>query len=344
MNTRIEPYGQTAAGQEVQRITLEDGLLVQVLTFGAVIERLEAPDRAGRRENVVLGLQTVEDYAKRSPHFGAMTGRYAGRIGGARFTLDGTEYLLPRNDGDNSLHGGPAGFGRRLWTVERADEASVTLSYVSADGEAGYPGTLRTLLTYTVEGATLRLDYEASTDRPTVLNLTNHSYFNLAGEGSGDVFGHELQIDADEVLEQDAASIPTGRMLAVGSTPFDFRTKRRIGDRVREAHEQILFGLGYDQCFVLQGAGFRRIATVWEDGSGRVMEVRTDQPAVQLYTGNKLTGALHGPSGRTYRSGDAVCLETQHFPDSPNHPSFPSTVLRPGEVFRSRTEYAFSAQ
>ncbi|MBV8915223.1 MAG: galactose mutarotase [Acetobacteraceae bacterium] len=343
MSSTIEEFGATEDGRNVQLVTLEDGLRAQLLTIGAAIQTLEVPDRAGQPANVVLGLRTAADYAKRSPHFGAVAGRYAGRIRRGRFVLDGAEHQLPQNDGVNSLHGGPAGFGRQVWQIEDADPRSVSLSYLSPDGEAGYPGTLWTRLTYRVEGTTLRLDYEATTDRATVLNLTNHSYFNLAGEGSSDVFAHELQIEADSVLEQDAQSLPTGRMLPVEGTPFDFRTPRRIGERIREAHPQVLFGLGYDQCFVLRGEGLRQIATVKDGRSGRVMVVRTDQPGVQLYTANKLTGALAGLSGRTYRSGDALCLETQHYPDSPNQEAFPSTVLRPGDVFRSRTEYTFSA-
>jgi aldose 1-epimerase len=340
MGSGVQAFGTTADGREVQRVTLEGGLRVQVLTIGAAIQTLDAPDRTGRPGNVVLGLATAEDYASRSPHFGAVAGRYAGRIGGARFVLDGAEHRLVANEGPNIRHGGPAGFGRQVWRIERADAASVTLTYLSADGEAGFPGALRTSVTYTVEGMALRIEYAASTDHATVLNLTNHSYFNLAGEGSGDVFGHELQLDGDQVLEQDEASIPTGRMLDVAGTPFDFRTPRLVGERVREPHPQILFGQGYDQCFVLRGDGFRRVATA--RGGSRVMEVWTDQPGLQLYSGNKLTGALHGPAGRTYRSGDGLCFETQHFPDSPNQAAFPSTVLRPGAAFRSRTDYVFS--
>jgi aldose 1-epimerase len=297
----------------------------------------------GRRDNVVLGLTDLETYTTRNPNFGATVGRYAGRIGGARFALDGAEYRLPKNEGENCLHGGIRGFAKRVWRIERATASAATLEYTSADGEEGFPGRLRTRVTFTVDGATLRLAYDAEADRPTVLNLTNHSYFNLAGEGSGDVFGHELRIEADRILELDQHSIPTGAMLEVAGTPFDFRAPHPIGARIRVAHEQILFGLGYDACFVLNGAGMRTAAVVREAGSGRVMTVRTDQPSVQLYTANKLTGALAGPSGRVYRSGDGLCLETQHFPDSPNRPGWPSTMLRPGEVFRSTTEYAFAA-
>lgn len=343
MDAQIEPYGRTSDGKEVQRIILEGGLRAEILTYGGIIARLDAPDRSGRRENVVLGLTDLETYTTKNPNFGATVGRYAGRIGGARFVLDGAEYRLPKNEGENCLHGGFRGFAKRVWRIEQATASAATLEYTSEDGEEGFPGRLRTRVTFAVDGTTLRLTYEAQTDRPTVLNLTNHSYFNLAGEGSGDVFGHELQIAADGMLELDPQSIPTGAMLDVAGTPFDFRTPQPVGARIRVPHPQILWGLGYDACFVLNGEGMRTAAVVREAVSGRVMTVRTDQSSVQLYTANKLTGALAGPSGRAYRAGDALCLETQRFPDSPNRPLWPSTALRPGEVFRSTTDYAFSA-
>ncbi len=341
MTAQIETAGRTQDGQEVHRVTIADGLLVEVLSYGGIVARLEAPGRAGR-QNVVLGLPDLATYEAHNPNFGASIGRYAGRIGGGHFTLDGVEHRLPTNEGDNTLHGG-RGFAKRVWRVERADRASVALGNSSADGEEGFPGRLETRVTFRVEGTVLGLDYEASTDRATVLNLTNHSYFNLAGEGAGDALGHVLQVAADEILEVDAHSIPTGRTLPVAATPFDFRSPRALADRIRTPHPQILHGLGYDCCFVLRGAGLREGAVVRDAGSGRSMRVWTDQPAVQLYTANKLTGALVGPSGRTYRAGDALCLETQHYPDAPNRPAFPSTVLRPGAVFRSTTEYRFAA-
>ena len=347
MQSHIDHYGQTQAGKDVHRVTLEDGIRAEVLTYGGIIARLEVPGREGQRDNVVLGLSTLADYETRSPSFGATIGRYANRIDGGRFTLDGVVHDLSRNEGANTLHGGIDGFGKRVWTIEAADRASVTLGYVSEDGEEGFPGRVQVRVTIAIEGTTLRLAYTAETDRPTVLNLTNHSYFNLAGEGSGDVWGHELRLDADEITELRADGVPTGALLDVAGTPFDFREPRLVGARVREGHPQIVAGLGYDTCFVLRGGaapggGMREAAVLRETGSGRVMTVRTDQPAVQLYSGNRLTGALVGPSGRVYRSGDGLCFETQHYPDSPNQPSFPSTVLRPGEVFRSLSEYVFS--
>jgi len=340
MSAQIEAYGRTSDGHEVERVVLEDGLRVELLTYGGLIARLEVPGASGRRDNVVLGLPDLASYESRNPNFGVTVGRYAGRIGGGRFVLDGAEHRLPQNDGDNTLHGG-RGFAKRVWRIERADRRAATLAYASADGEEGFPGALETRVTFTVEGLTLRLEYEAASDRATVLNLTNHSYFNLSGEGSGDVLGHLLQVEADRILVVDRHSLPTGALLDITGTPFDFRTPCLVGARIREAHEQIVFGLGYDACFVLRGEGMRTAATVRAAG-GRVMRVRTDQPAVQVYSANKLTGALVGPSGRAYRAGDGLCLETQHFPDSPNRPEFPSTVLRPDEAFRSTTEYAFA--
>ena len=342
MQAHIEHYGRTRADEDVHLVVIEDGIRAEILTYGGIVARLEVPGRDGRRDNVVLGLSDLAGYETRSPSFGATVGRYANRIGGARFTLNGTLYTLPKTEGDNTLHGGIAGFGKRVWTIEEADAASVTLRYTSADGEEGFPGALETRVRFAVDGTTLRLSYTATTDRPTVLNLTNHSYFNLAGEGSGDVWGHAVQIAADRMVELDGASIPTGRLLDVGGGPFDFRDPALVGARVRVADPQLMVSRGYDTCFVLNGSGRRAAAVAWENGSGRAMSVWTDQPALQLYSANKLDGSLVGPSGRAYRSGDGLCFETQHFPDSPNHPNFPSTTLRTGEVFRTETEYVFS--
>ena len=338
----IEPYGQAPDGQAVHRITLQGGITVRVLTYGGIIQSLEAPDRLGHRASVVLGLEHVSDYATRSPHLGAMTGRFAGRIAGARFRLDGIEYRLARNNGENALHGGPAGFDKVVWSIDSSSDRHVTLRYVSPDGEEGYPGELTTTVTYTANSGTLRVEYHAETTSPTVLNLTNHSYFNLSGEGEEDVMGHVLQIPSGRFLTLRADSIPTGGIGTVDGTPLDFRNPQPIGARIRVAHEQIMFARGYDQFYLIEGSGLRPAARVGEPATGRRMEVWTDQPGVQLYTANKLAGDLVGLSGRAYRAGDGLCLETQHYPDSPNHPHFPSTVLRPGESFRSVTEYRFS--
>jgi len=340
-------YGHTGDGTDVHRITLGGPALhIGVLTFGGVIERVEVPDRTGQTANVVLGLDSLDGYLHRSPYFGALPGRFANRIAGGRFVLDGVEYQLICNDGPNSLHGGPNGFGKRIWTLEESSDRHVTLGLVSVDGDEGYPGTLHVRVTYTVDGPDLRIDYRARTDRPTVLNLTNHSYFNLTGEGSGSVLDHLLQVDADAFLPVTATSIPTGEVRPVAGTPFDFRASTPIGSRIRQADEQILRSLGYDHTWVLRpdpGLGLRPAARLHDPMSGRTLEVLTTQPGVQVYTANKLTGALAGPSGRSYRQGDAVCFETQHFPDSPNQPEFPSTVLRPGEEFASTTVFRFTA-
>lgn len=345
VNMTTTLYGRTDDGAEVHRVTLGGPMLqTSILTFGGVVERIDVPDRAGRTANVVLGLDSLDGYQHRSPHFGALPGRFANRIAGGRFVLDGMEYRLACNDGPNALHGGLHGFGKRVWSIEDSGERHVALGLLSPDGEEGYPGALHVRVTYTVDGPELRLDYRASTDKPTVLNLTNHSYFNLAGEGSGDVLGHMLQIEADAFLPVTASSIPTGEVRAIAGTPFDFRTPAPIGCRIRDADPQILHGQGYDHTWVLRpGAGLRQAVRLHEPGSGRTLDVLTTEPGVQVYTGNQLTGTLAGPGGRSYRQGDAVCLETQHFPDSPNQPAFPSTVLRPGEEFTSTTVFRFTA-
>lgn len=345
---QADPYGTLDDGTEVRRLVLQaPGLRLSVLTYGGIIERLEVPDRAGRMGNVVLGLPSLAEYAARSPYFGCVVGRYANRVAGGRFALDGREYRLARNDGPNSLHGGARGFDKRVWDVVAADPRRVELAYTSPDGEEGYPGTLRVRVVYALDGdRALRIEYRAQTDAPTVLNLTNHSYWNLAGEGSGTALDHELQIEADHFLPVDATAIPTGEVRPVDGTAFDFRRATPVGARVRAADPQLLVGRGYDHNWVLRGGvapAPRPAARLRDPASGRVLDVLTDQPGLQFYSGNFLDGSLVGPGGRTYRQGDAVALETQHFPDGPNHPAFPSTVLRPGEVFRSTTLLRFSA-
>jgi aldose 1-epimerase len=340
-----EVFGRLADGRDVARHTLARGALrVQVIEFGAVVTALECPDRQGRSANVVLGLPDLKGYETVSPSFGAVVGRYANRIAGGRFTLDGTQYALPTNEGPNTLHGGPGNFGLRLWRTEEADATSVVLGRRSHTGEEGFPGNLDVRIRYSLPAdGVLRLDYRAMTDRPTVVNLTNHSYFNLAGEGSGDVLGHVVQLEADAVLATDPTQVPTGEIRPVAGTPFDFRTPRALGERIRAGDPQIVYGKGYDHAFVLRGGGgLRRAATCVEPGSGRRLEVWTDRPSLQLYTANNLDGRLIGPSGRTYRPGDGVCFETQGYPNAPNTPSFPSTVLRPGEAFETATEFRFA--
>ena len=342
-----ETFGHTADGAAVTRHTLSRGpLRVRVLDYGAIIAAIEVPDREGRVANVVLGLDTVAGYETRSPHFGAVAGRYANRIAQGRFILDGRAYDLPVNDGPNTLHGGPQGFDRRPWRVTSSEPTRLVLARRSPDGEAGFPGNLDVEIAYGLpEDGTLRIDYRAWTDRPTVLNLTNHSYFNLAGEGTGDVMGHVVAIDADAVLETDATQVPTGARRPVAGTAFDFREPAALGARIRADDPQLVIAKGYDHCFVLNGAGgtLRPAASCFDPVSGRRLDVATTQPALQLYTGNTLDGTLVGPSRRIYRSGDGVCFETQGYPDAPNHPDFPPAVLRPGARFESTTTYRFSA-
>ena len=341
-----ETFGRTADGETVTRFTLARGSLrVQVLDYGGIVTAIETPDREGRAANVVLGLATVAGYETKSPHFGGLIGRFANRIARGRFAIDGQAYALPINEPPNAMHGGPEGFDKRMWRVEAADGTRLTLARRSPDGEAGFPGNLDVAVTYSLpEDGTLRIDYRAHTDRPTVLNLTNHGYFNLAGEGAGDVMGHVVAIAADAVLVTDATQIPTGALRPVAGTPFDFRAGLPLGRRIREGDPQLLVAKGYDHCFVLRDADgrLRPAASCIEPISGRRLDVATTLPGLQLYTGNNLDGTLVGPSGRIYRSGDAVCFETQGFPDAPNHPSFPSAVLRPGARFASVTTYRFS--
>ena len=344
-------FGATREGQPVTRYTLRNrsGIAIAFISLGGIVTRIEAPDRAGRIANVTLGFASVADYEQ--PHagsFGALIGRYANRIGHARFALDGTEYRLSANDGDNSLHGGARGFNRAVWTVAARESAAgigALLTHTSPDGDQGFPGTLRVTVGYTLTAnGEFHIEYEAATDRPTVLNLTNHAYFNLAGEGSGSVADHLLQIAADRYTPVDAALIPTGETALVAGTPLDFRRPVPIGARLRSAHEQMRRARGYDHNFVLSkraGGELSLAARVHEPQSGRILEVLTTEPGVQFYSGNMLTGALVGGGGASYRQTDGLALETQHFPDSPNRPDFPSTVLRPGEVFRSRTVWRF---
>lgn len=330
-------------GALIQRIVLDnDHLRVALLTFGAAIQSIEVPGAAGPRTNVVLGLETLDEYIAHSPHFGAIPGRYAGRIGGARFTLDGVEHELDANDGPNTLHGGRAAFGKRAWTLADASDTHATMTLHSADGEGGFPGALDVTATYTLDGQTLRLDLVASTSAPTVLNLTNHAYFNLAGEGVGSALEHRLHIPADTFLPIGPASIPTGERGRVDDTPFDFRAPRSIGERIRDAHPQLLAAKGYDHSYLVPGTGLRMVAELIHPGAGRQLTVASTQPAIHLYTGNMLTGALAGPSRRAYRQSDAICLEAQHPPDSPNRPEFPSTVLRPGQAWAETIEFRFA--
>ncbi|MGW6152761.1 aldose epimerase family protein [Streptomyces sp. NPDC055144] len=346
-----ELFGKLADGTRIYRWSLENGgTRLKVLSYGGIIQSLEIPDRHGRYVNVSLGYDTIEDYVAGTTFFGSTIGRYGNRIANGRFTLDGTRYQLSVNDGANSLHGGAKGFNTRVWDVEdftSGSDVGLKLHYTSVDGEMGYPGTLKVTVTYTL-GASgdWRIDYEATTNKATVVNLTNHTYYNLAGEGSGGIYDHELTLAASRYTPTDSGLIPTGERAKVAGTPFDFRSAKPIGRDIRTAHPQLVTAKGFDHNWVLdKGITARPVhfATLRDPSSGRSLEIATDQPGVQFYSGNFLDGTLTGPSGRTYRQGDGLCLETQHFPDSPNRPAFPSTVLRPGETYRTTTVHSFSA-
>ncbi|MFF8903897.1 aldose epimerase family protein [Streptomyces olivaceoviridis] len=344
-----ELFGTLADGTKVYRWSLENGgTRLKVLSYGGIVQTLELPDRRGRYANVVAGFDDIADYVAKSPYFGALIGRYGNRIGKGQFTLDGTSYQLSVNDGDNSLHGGAKGFDKHVWDVEpftRGSDVGLHLHYTSVDGEMGYPGTLRTTVTYTLtRHGDWRIDYAATTDKATVVNLTSHVYWNLAGEGSGTIEDHELTIAASRYTPTDSGLIPTGELAEVAGTPFDFRHAKPVGRDIRAGHEQQVRAKGYDHNWVLDKgitAGPEHIATLRDPRSGRTLKIATDQPGLQFYSGNFLDGTLTGTGGRTYRQGDALCLETQHFPDSPNHAGFPSTVLRPGQTYRTSTLHTF---
>jgi aldose 1-epimerase len=318
-----------------------------VITYGAIVVSIKVPDRNGKVDDVVVGHDTLEGYLTRSRFFGAAVGRYGNRIGGAQFTLDGRTYPLAKNNGPNHLHGGLKGFDKVVWQAAVKEDprgASVSFTRTSPDGEEGYPGTLDVSITYVVTAkGELVIEYQAKTDKPTHVNLTNHSYFNLAGDGSGDVLGHRLRLVADRYTPVDAGQIPTGELAPVAGTPFDFRTETPIGARIDADHEQLRIGGGYDHNFVItrKGEGLSPAARVVEPTTGRTLEVSTTEPGVQFYSGNRLDGSITGKSGHVYRARTGFCLETQHFPDSPNKPQFPTTVLRPGETYRSTTVFRF---
>ena len=345
MSVNKESFGQTSDGRQVDLYTLANanGLRARIINYGAILVSLEVPDRNGNPADIVLGYDNLDEYLNRGGLFGAVVGRYANRIGGAKFVLDGVEYELVANSRPNHIHGGKIGFAKVVWRLEdiKAEDrqAAVKLSYVSQDGEEGYPGNLACSVTYTLTDENeLKIGYEAETDKATVLNLTNHSYFNLAGHGAGDVLGHVLMLNADKYTVFDDALIPTGEIRSVKATPFDFTTPTPIGARIGEV------GAGYDQNYVLNGGGSPALcARVSEPTSGRVMEVRTTEPGVQLYTANWSNKSVTGKAGQVYGNHGGFCLETQHYPDSPNKPDFPSVVLKPGQKFTSVTVFEFSA-
>jgi aldose 1-epimerase len=350
MHIKQEPFGQTTAGAPVDLYTLTNdrGLEVKITNYGGIIVSLQTPDQAGKPGNVTLGFDSLAGYLRKSPYFGCIVGRFANRIAGGRFTLAGVEYTLAQNDGPNSLHGGLKGFDKVVWEAEvfeRETGVGLTLKYLSPDGEEGYPGNLSTTVVYTLtNGNELKIDYAATSDRPTVINLTNHTYFNLAGRG--DILGHNLMLTAEKFTPIDETLIPTGELRSVAGTPLDFTQATPIGARIEQADEQLRLAGGYDHNFVLDNLAGELVlaARIEEPTSGRVLEVYTTEPGIQFYSGNFLDGTITGKGGTVYHQRSGFCLETQHYPDSPNQPNFPSTVLRPGEEYRQTTIFKFLAR
>jgi len=346
-------FGTTADGKTADLYTLKNknGMQVSITNFGATVVSILVPDKAGKTADVALGYDTLDGYELNKNYLGVLVGRYGNRIAHGKFSIDGTEYTLAKNNGDNSLHGGIKGFNKALWDAKDASkggEAAVEMKYVSKDGEEGYPGNLSVTVVYTLTNKNeLKIDYSATTDKKTVVNLTNHTYFNLAGQGNGDILQHELMINADKFTPVDSGLIPTGELKKVQGTPFDFQKPTAIGARIDANDEQIKLGGGYDHNFVLnreKATGLSLAARVTDPTSGRTMEVWTTEPGVQFYTGNFLDGSFKGKGGMAYQKRTAFCLETQHFPDSPNHPSFPTTLLKPGERYHTTTVYKFEAK
>ena len=341
-------FGKTADGAPVDLYTLtnKNGMVAKITNYGAIVTELHVPDRNGNVADVALGFDNLDAYLGGHPFFGAIVGRYGNRIAKGKFSIDGQEYTLATNNGANHLHGGKKGFDKVVWTATRAGKNAVRLNYVSKDGEEGYPGTLNSTVTYTLtDDNELKIDYEATTDKPTVVNLTNHSYFNLAGDNAGSIHDHWMTINADHYTPVDEGSIPTGEIAPVKGTPFDFTSPHKIGERIEQTPGK---PNGYDHNYVLNrkpgDKSMKLAARVKEETSGRVMEVWTTEPGVQFYTGNYLDGKLTGKQGKPYAMRHGFCLETQHYPDSPNQPSFPSTVLRPGQTYKTSTTYKFSAE
>ncbi|WP_322283903.1 aldose epimerase family protein [Prosthecobacter sp.] len=344
-----EVWGTTSEGKTVKLFTLRNanGMEAKITNYGGIIVSLKTADKNGQFADVALGFDTLDRYLDKNPFFGCITGRYANRIGSASFKIDGVEHKVTANSGKNHIHGGKAGFDKKVWRSQEFHgdlSVGVRLEYTSADGEEGFPGMLKGFVTYSLtKDNALVIDYDATTDKPTVINLTNHSYFNLAGEGNGDILGHELTLPTDQYTPTDDALIPTGEIASIKGTPLDFTTPHTIGERIGADFKPLIQGAGYDHNFVLSGSGVKLAATVKEPKSGRVMTVRTTEPGVQLYTGNHLKD-VNGKGGHVYKARHGFCLETQHYPDSPNKPNFPSVILRPGETFHSTTIYQFSAE
>jgi aldose 1-epimerase len=350
---QISEFGKTQDGVTVYRyvLTNKKNIEVVVITYGASLVQLKIPDRTGKIADVVLGYDDLAGYEQDKAYLGATVGRYANRIAGGQFVLDGATFHIPKNNGANSLHGGIRGFNKKVWTGvdrSRADAQVIELSYTSQDGEEGFPGALKVTVTYTLpaDKSELRIDYSATTDKDTVLNLTNHSYFNLTGDASRQIVNHEVLLRAQAFTPVNSALIPTGELRPVAGTPFDFTKSTVIGARIDEDNEQLKFGGGYDLNWVLEkkGTGAQLAAQAFEPTSGRVLEVLTTEPGIQFYTGNSLDGTARGKGGQIYARRTAFCLETQHYPDSPNQPSFPTTELKPGQTYQSTTILRFSTR
>ena len=343
-------YGTTSNGDTVRAYTLENsnGLQMEVISLGGIITSLKVPDREGNLEDIVLGFDSLSSYEADHPYFGALIGRFGNRIAKGKFTLDGTEYALPINNEPNSLHGGDKGFHTVHWNVEKLENKNgLKLTYTSKDMEMGYPGNLDVEVTYILSDSNaLEITYKATTDKKTVVNLTQHSYFNLSGDMTSKILDHILMINADTYLPVDSTLIPAGGEQSVANTPFDFREPKEIGKEINEEDQQLEFGLGYDHCWVLNNKNddLALAATVYHEESGRLMEVFTTEPGLQFYSGNFLDGSLTGKGGVKYQQRTGLCLETQHFPDSPNNDSFPSTILEPGDTYATKTTYKFSVK
>ncbi len=341
-----QPFGKTSDGTAVDLYTIKSGALeARIMTYGGIVVSLRVPDKNGKSADVVLGYDSLDGYLANSPFFGALVGRYANRIGGAKFVLDGKTYSTPKNDGVNTLHGGPKGIDKAVWKAKEIPHG-IELTDVSPDGDSGFPGNLTIVVRYTLNGKDLKIEYSATSDKDTVINLTHHSYFNLKGQGEGDILQHQLQLNASRYTPVDDNLIPTGELAPGAGTPFDFRKPTAIGARIDNDNDQLKKGHGYDHNWVLDSGGKKlsEAAEVYEATTGRVMQVWTDQPGIQFYTGNFLDGTITGKGGKVYQKRSALCLETQHFPDSPNHPSFPSTELKPGQTYHTVTIYRFSAR
>jgi aldose 1-epimerase len=345
----VTPFGKMNDGTPVSLYTLNNGkgMTMKVMNYGGIIVSLVAPDRDGKAVDVILGFDSLKDYEAHNPFFGALVGRYGNRIAKGKFTLDGKEYDLVKNNNGNHLHGGTRGFDKVFWRIEEvpaSDGVAIRLSYLSKDMEENYPGNLEVEVTYTLsEDNTLKFDYKATTDKKTILNLTQHTYFNFTG-GKDNILSHEISLNADRFLPVDRTLIPTGELRPVENTPFDFRTPYAIGDRIDSKNEQLEFAGGYDHCWVLNGEGMKTAAVVYDSLSGIEMTVETTEPGVQFYTGNFLDGSLKGKNNVVYNRRTGFCLETEHFPDSPNQKQFPSVVLSPGQTFNSTTSYNFSTR